>query len=129
MGASCPYCTLWADGFNGMLHHFENRAAVALVSPDTPEQQKAFAYSRGWSFRMISNGASDFTADMGYMREYKGKLGLWPGFSTFHRDAEGNIHRIAHASFGPGDPFCGLWHMIGVLKDGAGNWQPQFSYT
>jgi len=21
MGASCPYCTLWADGFNGLLPH------------------------------------------------------------------------------------------------------------
>ena len=26
MGKKCPYCTLWADGFNGFLHHLENRA-------------------------------------------------------------------------------------------------------
>src|SRR6516162_6332847 len=28
MGAGCRNCTLWADGFNGMLRHIENRAAT-----------------------------------------------------------------------------------------------------
>ena len=41
MGRGCSYCTLWADGFNGLRHHFEDRAAFVVVSPDTPEQQKA----------------------------------------------------------------------------------------
>src|ERR1700730_1027838 len=27
MGASCPHCTLWADGFNGIHDHLENHAA------------------------------------------------------------------------------------------------------
>src|SRR6266545_843481 len=33
MGASCPYCTLWADGFNGFLPHIENRAASPSRRP------------------------------------------------------------------------------------------------
>jgi predicted dithiol-disulfide oxidoreductase (DUF899 family) len=129
MGASCSYCTLWADGFNGMLHHFENRAAFIVVSPDAPDKQKQFAESRGWKFCMASNGDSGFTEDMGYVREYKGKLGSLPGFSTFHKNDDGTIQRIAHASFGPGDPYCSIWHMIGVFKDGAGDWEPKFSYS
>jgi predicted dithiol-disulfide oxidoreductase (DUF899 family) len=129
MGASCPYCTLWADGFNGMLQHFEDRAAFVVVSPDAPDAQKKFADSRGWQFRMLSNGDSKFTEDMGYMHEHQGKMSPQPGFSTFHRDDSGTIHRIAHASFGPGDPYCGIWHMIDALKDGAGAWQPRFSYS
>ena len=44
-------------------------------------------------------------------------------------DVAGAIHRIAHASFGPGDPYCGLWHLMGLLKDGVGDWQPKFSYA
>src|SRR5208282_3588137 len=48
MGRSCPYCTMWADGFNGLLPHLENRAAFAVVSPDRPKGQKAFAAKRGW---------------------------------------------------------------------------------
>jgi predicted dithiol-disulfide oxidoreductase (DUF899 family) len=128
MGASCTYCTLWADGFNGMLSHFENRAAFVLVSPDAPDKQRQFADGRGWKFRMVSNGDSGFTEDMGFVREYQGKLSQWPGFSTFHRGDDGAIQRIAHASFGPGDPYCSIWHMAGVLKDGVGDWQPQYTY-
>jgi predicted dithiol-disulfide oxidoreductase (DUF899 family) len=43
MGVSCPYCTLWADGFNGLIRHLEDRAAFVMVSPDPPDIQKEFA--------------------------------------------------------------------------------------
>ena len=33
MGASCPYCTLWADGYNGIYHHLSSRAAFIVSSP------------------------------------------------------------------------------------------------
>ena len=129
MGRSCPYCTLWADGFNGMLDHLEDRAAFAVVSPDPPEVQKQFAEERGWNFRMLSDGGSGFTEAMGYMPEHEGKRKPWPGFSTFHKADDGTIRRIAHAGFGPGDPYCALWHMIGVLKDGVAGWEARFSYA
>jgi len=38
MGQGCKYCTLWADGFSGLISHLENRAALALVSPDPIEK-------------------------------------------------------------------------------------------
>src|SRR4029434_1336480 len=46
MGASCPYCTLWADGFNGVFDHLRNRAAFVLASPDPPQRQQKFAQGR-----------------------------------------------------------------------------------
>ena len=52
MGKSCVYCTMWADGFQGLLPHISNRAAFVLTSPDSPEVQQEFAASRGWSFPM-----------------------------------------------------------------------------
>src|SRR3954452_5960110 len=52
MGRGCAYCTLWADGFNGLLDHLQDRAAVVVASPDDPATQAAFAASRGWRFRM-----------------------------------------------------------------------------
>ena len=42
MGAGCPNCTLWADGFNGILPHIENRAAFVVASPDEPAAQQKF---------------------------------------------------------------------------------------
>ena len=41
MGASCPYCTMWANGINGSVPDIEARAAFALASPDAPDVQKA----------------------------------------------------------------------------------------
>ena len=125
MGKSCPYCTLWADGFMGLLPHFKNRAAFVVVSPDDPATQKEFADGRGWKFQMISAQGSTFTKDMGYETDEGYVL---PGYSTFHKDKDGKITRITHGYFGPGDDYCGIWHMFELLKDGAGEWQPGFSY-
>ena len=47
MGAGCPYCTLWADGFNAVYDHLRSRAAFVLSSPDAPGQQQKFAAGRG----------------------------------------------------------------------------------
>ena len=123
MGKSCPYCTLWADGFNGMVHHFENRAGFALVAPDDHETQKQFADSRGWKFKMLSAKDSRFTFDLGFQNEEY----IMPGFSTFRKE-NGKIYRIASSFFGPGDLFCSIWHMVGLLADGAEEWHPQFEY-
>ena len=54
MGTGCAYCTLWADGFNGILRHIENRAAFAISTPDEPAKQHQFKASRNWNFRMVS---------------------------------------------------------------------------
>src|SRR5690242_9389312 len=75
MGRSCPYCTLWADGFNGVYDHLASRAAFVVSSPDPPETQRQFAASRNWKFPMVSHAGTTFAADMGY----RGKDGWLPG--------------------------------------------------
>lgn len=129
MGSACPYCTLWADGFNGLQAHFENRAAFVVVSPDTPEQQKVFAEGRGWTMRMVSNGNSGFTAAMGFVHEDAGQSWNMPGYSTFRRDADGVITRAAYDVFGPGDAYNPVWHMFPLLPEGVNAWEPQFDYA
>lgn len=124
MGKQCPYCTMWADGLNGLLRHLERRAAVVLCNADTPDVQRDFAASRGWGFRMIHDPDRRFATAMGYAGEHEGKTMLLPGYSTFHRDTDGTITRIAHDAFGPGDLYCGAWHMFGLLASGADGWQP-----
>jgi predicted dithiol-disulfide oxidoreductase (DUF899 family) len=123
MGASCPYCTLWADGFNGLLPHLEDRAAFVVVSPDSPKNQAAFAKKRGWTFRMLSGRHGDFTDDMGFLS----KEGPLPGVSTFRKSGR-SIHRIASAPFGPFDSFCPAWPLFNLLSAGVGAWQPKFRY-
>src|ERR1700719_3317433 len=58
MGSSCPACTMWADGYNGIHHHVATRAAFVVSSPEPPEAQRKFAASRGWKFPMISHAGS-----------------------------------------------------------------------
>lgn len=123
MGKSCPYCTLWADGFNGVSQHLENRAAFVVSSPDAPEIQQDFAYSRGWRFRMVSHANTSFAEDMGYRRE-----GRWfPGVSVFRKEDE-KIVRVSDAQLGPNDDFCIVWSFLDLLPAGPDGWQPRYSY-
>ncbi|HSB42887.1 MAG TPA: DUF899 family protein [Methylomirabilota bacterium] len=125
MGSHCPYCTLWADGYNGLYPHLTTRAAFVVTSPDPPAVQLRFARSRGWRFPMVSHQGSSFAADMGY----RSREGHWlPGFSAFRRTREG-IARVSDGGFSPGDDFCALWHFFDVLPDGAAGWQPKLQYT
>ena len=54
MGPSCSYCTLWADGINGILAHLEKRAVVVLESPVSAEEQRTFALDRGVDWIQLS---------------------------------------------------------------------------
>ncbi len=124
MGKRCPYCTLWADNFNGIRHHLEDRAALAVVSPDKPDVQREFASERGWQFAMYSCAENNFAEDMNFK---SGDMYL-PGFSTFRKSDDGKIYRTGFRYFGPGDDFCSLWHFFDILPEGANGWEPKYSY-
>jgi predicted dithiol-disulfide oxidoreductase (DUF899 family) len=124
MGSSCPGCTLWADGYNGVHHHVITRTAFAVSSPDTPAVQQQLAQARGWKFRMVSHLGTTFAADMGYRSDQ----GRWrPGISVFKR-AESKILRVSDAAWSPGDDFCTVWHFFDLLPEGAAGWSPKLSY-
>lgn len=124
MGASCRYCTLWADGFNGIYAHLADRAAFVVATPDPPAGQRKFAESRGWRFPMVSHQGTSFAADMGYRSE---KGGWLPGISVFRRDGK-RVLRVADTPLHPGDDYCALWHMFDMLPGGPGDWEPKFKY-
>jgi predicted dithiol-disulfide oxidoreductase (DUF899 family) len=124
MGKRCVYCTLWADGFNGLALPLADRAPFVVVSPDEPEVQREFAQSRGWKFNMLSGHGSTFIKDMGFEKEGPS---YWPGVSTFIKK-DGKIYRTAKDVFGPGDFYCSAWHLIDLLPNGKGDWEPKFKY-
>ncbi len=123
MGAGCPYCTLWADGFNGVVSHLQDRAAFVVTSPDKPEAQVKFAESRGWKFRMLSHEGTSFAEDMGY----KNENGFEPGISVFQK-RDGKVVRVSHRPLGPGDDFCAIWHIFDLIPEGANGWEPKYNY-
>ena len=123
MGVGCRYCTLWADGFNGVLPHIENRAAFVVASPDEPAAQQKFKATRGWRFRMVSYCDTRFADDMGF----RGAEGWLPGVSVFRKPGQ-EIYRVSDTSFQPGDDFCAIWHLFDLLPEGPNGWQPQYTY-
>jgi AraC-like DNA-binding protein/predicted dithiol-disulfide oxidoreductase (DUF899 family) len=128
MGTGCSYCTMWADGFTGLVPHLSDRAAFVVCSPDKPEVQKRFAEKRHWNFKMVSSHDSPFTKDMGFWKEDGPDSGPWPGVSTFKRDADGKIYRVAKTHFGPGDDFCAVWPLLDLLDEGVKGWEPKYFY-
>lgn len=125
MGRTCRYCTMWADGFNGLRAHLSDRAGFAVVSPDAVSTQQKFARSRGWEFPLYSGKGSRFSKDMGFLPTRTEPL---PGVSTFRRKGW-KIYRISSAPFGPFDPFCATWPLFALLDGGVGEWVPKLRYA
>ncbi len=123
MGQGCRYCTTWADGINGFLPHLESQFAVVLFSKDTPDVQRQFANSRGWRFRMVSHGGTD------YMKDHNVTAGdsNSPGIVCYTRKGE-QIFKKNFSAFGPGDQFCSLWNILSLAGFNSETWTPQYSY-
>jgi len=122
MGIGCSYCTMWADGFVGLLPYLESRAAFVVTSPDEPNTQKHLAQSRRWNFPMYSVAGTNFIADMGFDHPQEG---LMPGVSVFAKEEDSKMYRVASAEFGPGDNFCAVWHFLELLPEGVDGWEPK----
>lgn len=123
MGQGCRYCTLWADGLNGLLPHLESAMAVALASKDSPETQRRFAASRGWRFRLVSHGGGDYIREQTVL---EGESNM-PGAVVYERQGEGILRRNA-CIFGGGDSYCAMWPLLGLAGLTEDDWTPQYSY-
>jgi predicted dithiol-disulfide oxidoreductase (DUF899 family) len=130
MGTRCSYCTMWADGFNGVYEHLADRAGFVVSTPNPIAAQQQFAKSRGWRFPMVSHEGSSFAQDMGYWQP-KGEGSesdmWWPGVSVFQKDGE-HILRVSDTDLGPHDDFCSVWHFLDLLPEQANGWEPKFRY-
>ena len=125
MGVRCAYCTMWADGFNGLRGHLADRAGFVVVSPDDPKIMGEFAKGRGWKFPIYSHQGTSFGKEMGFESPSGGPQ---PGVSTFFKNPDGKMFRVAKTFFGPGDDFCATWHLIDLLPRGTNGWSPKYSY-
>ena len=62
--AGCPHCSRWADNFNGIIAHL-NQRDVTMVAVSRAPYEKLAAYRQrmGWSFKWVSSFGSDFNFD------------------------------------------------------------------
>lgn len=127
MGSGCSYCTLWADGFNGIVNHLEDAFSFVVASPDSFDIMKSFADARLWKFQMISAKNTTFFEDMGFATKKEEKTYYMPGYSLFQKNNDGSISRIAMDYFGPGDSYSSIWHMLSFFPDDF-IWAPKKTY-
>ena len=123
MGHGCRYCTLWADGFNGLLAHLETAMAVVLLSRDPPQLQRDFASSRNWRFRLASHGGGRYISEQTVMEG----MDNMPGAVVYGR-SDDQVFRKNSAVFGPGDLYCSFWSLLALAGMDLSQWTPQYRY-
>ena len=62
--AGCPHCSRWADSFNGIIVHL-NQRDVTMIAVSRAPYDKLAAYRKrmGWSFKWVSSLGTDFNFD------------------------------------------------------------------
>ena len=107
--AGCPHCSRWADNFNGIIVHL-NQRDVSMVAVSRAPYAKLAAYRErmGWSFKWLSSFGTDFNFDFNVSftpEEMKKGKALYnfkvqnpdaperEGVSVFYKDAKGGVFR------------------------------------
>lgn len=130
--AGCPHCSFWADNFNDVIIHINQRdAAMAAVSRAPLKKLNAFKKRMGWSFQWLSSHESDFNYDMGVsfrpedMKRETFNCGTQQpgmsdreGVSVFYKDGKGKIFRT-YSTYGRGiDLLNTAYNYIDLLPKG-----------
>ena len=63
-GAGCPHCSRWADSFNPIIVHL-NQRDVTMIAVSRAPYEKLAAYRKrmGWTFKWVSSHGGDFNFD------------------------------------------------------------------
>jgi predicted dithiol-disulfide oxidoreductase (DUF899 family) len=130
----CKSCSFWADNFNGIIAHLNQRdVALAAVSRAPLAQLEAFAARLGWTFKWVSSGATDFNYDYQASFQpdqaalgnavynyaaYQGKMTDLPGISVFIKDEAGSVfHTYSTYSRGV-EPMNAAYQLLDLVPKG-----------
>lgn len=104
--AGCKSCSFWADNFNGIIAHLNQRDVTFVAVSRSPlARLQAFRERMGWSFKWVSSLGNDFNRD--YHVSFPEAVNLdsvyynyemqsfpseeAPGISVFYRDDKGDV--------------------------------------
>jgi len=103
----CKSCCFWADNFNGIVPHLNQRdVSFAAISRAPLNRLLALRERLGWSFEWVSSGRTDFNFDYRVSFDEEGRAAGQlvynyaptkttasdlPGVSVFYRDANGAV--------------------------------------
>jgi predicted dithiol-disulfide oxidoreductase (DUF899 family) len=105
----CKSCSFWADNFNGIIPHINQRdASLVAISAAPFAKLHEFQRRMGWSFKWLSAAGNDFNRDFGVSfsrEELRAGGGSYnfgtskfrgpeaPGISVFYRNEKGEVFR------------------------------------
>jgi predicted dithiol-disulfide oxidoreductase (DUF899 family) len=128
----CPLCTMWCDGYAGIVEHLEQRLNFAVLVAGDLERFDAYARERGWDgLRLVSAADSPLKRELGFEDEAGAQK---PGLSVFERHADGRLtHFYSLCAYGPDgnrmmDLHSPVWHFHDLTPEGRGDWNPSRSY-
>jgi predicted dithiol-disulfide oxidoreductase (DUF899 family) len=130
----CPMCTLWADGYDGIVPHLRQRLSFAVLVAGDAGAFADYARSRGWrQLRIVSAAGSDLKRRLGF-EEADGAQ--QPGVSVFRRGADGGLlHTYSLSAMPRPGEFRGMdalspfWSFLDLTPEGRGDFMPRRSYS
>ena len=132
--AGCPHCSRWADNFNGVIVHL-NQRDVTMVAASRAPYAKLASYKRrmGWTFKWVSSAGSDFNFDyhVSFAQEdVARKQALYnytvqdpgvterEGVSVFCKDKDGRLFHTYSAYARGIDMLCVDYHYLDLVPKG-----------
>ncbi len=132
--SACPMCTMWIDGYNGIVDHVTQNADFVIVAAADVPTLRGYARGRGWDrLRLLSAGSSTFKYDLKSEDEDGNQDST---VSVFTRDPDGSVrHRYtAHPWMSEEirergiDLLSPVWNLLDLTPEGRDNWYPSLSY-
>jgi predicted dithiol-disulfide oxidoreductase (DUF899 family) len=130
----CPHCSFWADNFNGIIIHLNQRDVTFVAVSRAPRSKiEAFEKRMGWTFKWLSSDDGDFNYDFGASfrpEEVAGGARVYnfgtaqpgrtdrEGVSVFYKAADGDIFRTYSAHSRGIDIFNTAYHYLDIVPKG-----------
>jgi len=139
------HCSFWADNFNGIIVHL-NQRDVTMIAVSQAQYSKLAAYEKrmGWDFKWVSSYDTDFNFDyhVSFTPEeldrketfYNYNLqdthsSEWEGVSVFYKDPADRVYHTYSAYARGIDMLNVAYHYLDLVpkgRDEAGHEFPQF---
>lgn len=132
--AGCKSCSFWADNFNGVVAHLNQRdVSLVAVSRAPLAKLQAFAARLGWTFKWLSSANNDFNYDYHVSfrpdqvatgsasynyAPYQGKMTDLPGFSVFLKDEAGSLFHTYSAYARGVEPVNAAYQLLDLVPKG-----------
>ena len=132
--AGCPHCSFWADNFDRVVVHLNQRDVTMVVVSRAPyEKLAAYQKRMGWSFTWMSSAGSDFNFDFNVSfspEEMKNETATYnyrtgdvdsserEGISVFYKNHENAVFHT-YSTYARGiDMVNGAYHFLDLTPKG-----------